>query len=256
MTGILNGTISSTTVAPLLEILLQDINGKRRRVDSFDVWKSVNTHFGNSDKKIVFPFLDLPCELRLMIYINYFELDTQDPGKRLIDAYRSASRGENRLALMCTNHQIYYEARKVLYQDFTMKLNSACNLRLFFRSLRGYTYTIIRSLHIDGISVEHVNSLAYLLSGTGLMGVRFLTLVATPRYMGPASLEGHATRTRKRLIYPEFKYRLRMAVGKLFSRSEPSSHISPVLILEDFRRDQKYNAVFPDSWNVSASWKG
>ncbi|KAE8339686.1 hypothetical protein BDV24DRAFT_165218 [Aspergillus arachidicola] len=253
MSDIVEERCPPTTVAPFLEILVGVKKGRNKGVDSFEIWKAVNTHFGNNNTKIIFPFLSLPFELRLIIYDHYFDLETTSNSKKLID--NIAPRGDNRLSLMITNHQIYSEARKVLYTNFAFGLKSVPHLRHFFNNLRGYSYQIIRKLQIEDISAEHVNTLAQVLSGQGLLGVRSLKLIATPRYMGPASLRTQVGRSRKRPVYPVFKKKLRIAVDKLFYRSGFSIPKPPTLILVDFRKDPAWDVGFPRFWSVSVTWK-
>lgn len=253
MSDIVKERCPPTTVVPFLEILVGANKGRNKGVDSFDIWKAVNRHFGNSNTKIIFPFLSLPFELRLIIYDYYFELETTNTSKKLID--NIAPQGENRLSLMITNHQIYSEARKVLYTNFAFGLKSVPHLRHFFNNLRGYSYKIIRKLQIEDISAEHVNTLAQVLSGQGLLGVRSLKLIATPHYMGPASLRTQVGRSRKRLVYPVFKKKLCIAVDKLFYRSGLSIPKPPTLILVDFRKDPAWDVIFPRFWSVSVTWK-
>ncbi|OGM48504.1 hypothetical protein ABOM_002444 [Aspergillus bombycis] len=236
MSDIVEGRRKSTTVVPFLEILVGGIKSRNKGVDSFDIWNAVNRHFGNSNTKLIFPFLGLPYELRLIIYDNYFELETASSSKKLID--HIVPRSENRLSLIATNQQIYTEARKVLYTNFAFGLKSVPHLRQFFNNLRGYSYQIIRKLQIEDVSTEHVNVLAQILSGHGLLGVRSLKLVATPHYMGPASLRAQVGRTRKLPTYPVFKKKLRTAVDKLFYRSGFSIPKPPTLILIYFRKVQ------------------
>ncbi|KAE8413711.1 hypothetical protein BDV36DRAFT_286765 [Aspergillus pseudocaelatus] len=252
-TAIVEERCSPTTVAPFLEILVGAKKVRNKGVDSFDIWKAVNTYFGNSNTKIIFPFLSLPFELRLIIYDNYFELETTNASKKLID--HVVPRGENRLSLMSVNHQIYFEARKVLYTNFAFGLKSVPHLRQFFNSLRGYSYQIIRKLQVEDISAEHVNTLAQVLSGHGLSGVRSLKLIATSRYMGPASLRAQVGTSRKRPVYPVFKKKLRIAVDKLFYRSGVSVPKPPTLILVDFLKDPRWDVGFPKFWAVTVTWK-
>ncbi|KAB8265232.1 hypothetical protein BDV32DRAFT_144525 [Aspergillus pseudonomiae] len=253
MSDIVEGRRKSTTVVPFLEILLAPEKGRNNGVDSFDIWKAVNRHFGNNNTKLIFPFLGLPSELRLIIYDHYFELETASASKKLID--HVVPRGENRLSLMATNHQIYTEARKVLYTNFAFGLKSVPHLRQFFNNLRGDSYQIIRKLQVEDVSAEHVNALAQILSGHGLLGVRSLKLVATPNYMGPASLRAQVGRTRKIPTYPVFKKKLRIAVDKLFYRSGFSIPKPPTLILIDFRKDSSWDIAFPKYWAVVVTWK-
>ncbi|KAF5860565.1 hypothetical protein ETB97_001408 [Aspergillus alliaceus] len=260
MTNVTMGKTAPTTVIPLLKIMMSD--GKS--VDSFDVWRAVNRYFKKGQKKLIFPFPDLPYELRLMVYENYFALETTGTEERLIIAYPENPRGAHRFSLLRVNHQIYDEARKVLYNDFTPTLCRVSNLRDFIHGLQGdsipglvATATIVSRLCVEAISMEHVNTLANLLSSSPFVRVRFLTLVATPYYMGPASLGDRVSRTRKRLAFPEFKKRLGTEVSALLARSVGLSPVDklPALILMDFRQDQKWSATFPSDWNVVAIWR-
>ncbi|KAF7597558.1 hypothetical protein BBP40_000036 [Aspergillus hancockii] len=253
ISDILNGRVQPSTVAPLLKILIRNNHGNT--VDSFDIWKTVNTYFGNSDTKIIFPFLELPYELRLMIYSNYYELDATGSRKKTIIAYNSVPRGENRLAILRVSRQVYFESNRVLYNHFTVKLTRVHYFKAFLRPITPFTSSIIRNLHIDGISAEHVNVLAQLLSGRFMRAVRVLTLRGTPRYMGPATLIGRTARTRKRLVYPEYKKKLRLAVKRLFTNSCRLTGLTPVFTLEGFRKDPRWEGSFPEDWVVSAFWR-
>ena len=251
MTDIVEERCLPTTVASFLENLVGAKKARNKGVDSFDIWKAVNTYFGNSNTKIIFPFLSLPFELRLIIYDNYFELETTNASKKLID--HVVPRGENRPSLMSTNNQIYSEARKVLYTNFAFGLKSVPHLRQFFNRLGGYSYQIICKLQIEDIFAEHVNTLAQVLSGHGLSGVRSLKLIATSRYMGP--VRAQVGRYRKRPVYPVFKKKLRIAVDKLFYRSRVSVPKPPTLILVDFLKDPRWDVGFPKFWAVTVTWK-
>ncbi|KAE8373265.1 hypothetical protein BDV26DRAFT_301196 [Aspergillus bertholletiae] len=252
-TDIVEGRCPPTTVAPFLEILMGSKKGSYKGANSFDMWKAVNSHFGNSDTKLIFPFLALPYELRRIIYENYFELETTSASKKLINYIIPSC--ENRLSLMSTNRQIYSEARCFLYTNFAFGLKSVLRLQQFFDNLRPGTFQIIRELQIENVSSEHVNALAQLLSRGELLGIRSLKLVATPSYMGPASMRARVERSRKRLVYPVFKKRLRLAVDKLFYRSGFRALKPPTLILIDFRKDPAWDFGFSEFWAVSVTWK-
>ncbi|KAE8153863.1 hypothetical protein BDV25DRAFT_136429 [Aspergillus avenaceus] len=245
MTEIQEAIIKPSTISSLLEAVMRAEAG----FASFDIWTKVNKHFGNNNTNITFRFLDLPAELRTLIYKHYFHLETEEDN--VITAYRQTPRGRNRLGLLGVNRFVYNEGRHYLYSGYTMQFNHVPDVHKFLSGCMSPNCQHIRSLHIYGISNELVNTVARLLSR--FKELQDLKLVATPFYMGSASFK-EVRRFRKRHIYPEYRKRLHAAINRVFKHSVRHKK-TPILTLLGFEESMSHDAVFPEAWKSTIAWK-
>lgn len=242
------------TAIPLLLCVMNEPD----EFNEFDIWQSASKLVSqNRDKQMIFPFLQLPREIRSKIYV--YACENENPSSQdqscvaanKISAYHP-SNPKKRLAIFCASHQTHAEGTKDLFDNFVVHVGSLGTLHRLLNSFSQTTKSLLRSLDVCDITMKQTGALAFRLSDRNLNSIRNLRIEGVETFTGPWYFRRHGLSEYDK--WPQYDKKLEAAVCGLFERNERMNLI-PSLELCGFDGLPSENVTFPERWNVSITTK-
>lgn len=258
MMGVLDGSSHPRTAVPLLMRTL-DVENDPYHCDEFDIWREAGLLLGLDDdqypKKLTFPFLRLPREVRERVYVYYFDESDRGTSIGTITAYSGYEHSRvyykrgKRLALLRVMRQVHAEATSALFANFVVRIQKVHELKRLHDQLSATSKSLIRYLHVRGISHGNIGVLTQYFSDGNFSNIRTLRLDHSFPPLVPTVFQANHLGSDHRL-WTDYDKQLAAAVEALFERSQ-GNNIKPSLELSGFTKTSTSETVFPPHWNVS-----
>lgn len=238
--------------------LLSRVMSEPDEYNEFDIWESASQLVSqNRDKQMIFPFLQLPREIRTKIYVYACENENVPSQGRFsvatnkISAYHP-SNPKNRLSILCANHQTHTEGTKDLFDNCVVHAGNLGALHRLLNSFSQSTKSLLRSLDVCDITMKQTGALAFRLSDKSLSSMRNLRIEGIETFTGPWYFRHHGLSAYDK--WPQYDKRLETAISGLFERNG-RMNLKPSLELCGFEGLPLESVTFPERWNVSIKAK-